>query len=394
MIIRSKRIICEDTILDGYLEIENHQIKGIYPSSACLREDYDYSDYRIIPGIFDTHNHGVNGYSMETSHLIGDKKEIVKGYLKALASQGVTAIFPTCSIDLMSTVAQIAQEEHDGARIVGIHSEGPYLNRVGENGIYDGMPTIDLDVYKTMIKESKGYLKLVGLAPEIPNADEAIAYLTANGVKVTFAHSNADYQQAMDSFEKGISVSTHTANVMSGIHHRHMGGLGACLLSDIHCEIICDFFHVSKEMIELMFKVKDHSKWMMISDNIALANAPVGKYCEIGGHMTNITSDGFSITDTGRLMGSTKPILYGIYNLVEKLGMSIVEVCKMSSLNACDFYGIKNKGSLKEGKDADFVVIDDDYHVIETYREGVKVYDSKKDGLLLNYEYLNHVRVG
>lgn len=394
MIIRSKRIICENEIVNGYLIVENGKIMGIEPYSTNLKVDLDYSEYRIIPGIFDTHNHGFMGYSLFSDNKEDEKEYIVKGYLRALASAGVTSVFPTCSIDMMETIAKCANENPIGARILGIHSEGPDLNRVGENGIYEGMPTIDLSVYEEMIRLSGGYLKLVGIAPEIEGSEKVIAYLMENGVKVAFAHSNCDYHEAMKAFDKGICVSTHTANVMSGIHHRHMGGLGACLLrDDVQCEIICDFLHISQEMIELMFRVKDYSKWMMISDNVAIAQAPVGRYEGFDGLACTVTEEGFCLSDTGRLMGSTQPVLYGMKNLVEKLKISIVDVCKMSASNPCSFYGVSNKGSLTVGKDADFVVIDDDYRTLVTYREGLKIYDSKEDTDLLNQSYFESVKI-
>ena len=111
-----------------------------------------------------------------------------------------------------------------------------------------------------MIDTAQGMLKLVAIAPEIPGAKEAIALLTSQGVRCAFAHSNAMYQETLESFQWGITVTTHTANVMAGIHHRRMGGLGACLLNDeVYNELICDGLHVANEMIELMLRVKKES---------------------------------------------------------------------------------------------------------------------------------------
>lgn len=199
-----------------------------------------------------------------------------------------------------------------------------------------------------------------------------------------------NYHEALDAFKWGITVTTHTANVMSGIHHRRMGGLGACLLSDeVYNELICDGLHVSNEMIELMLRVKnDHlNKVMMVSDSATAAGAPVGTY-RMFGFDVHIDERGFCLTDTGRLMGSTVPVIRGIRNLHKNLNMELKDIVRMSSYNPAKVYGAESKGSLEAGKDADFVVVDDDFRVLETYREGKCIYHHEKDTDLYNWTFL------
>lgn len=162
MIIKCKRIVTEDGIVDGYLEIEGKKIKRI-TQREIGPVDVDASQHRIIPGIFDTHNHGTMGYAMMSA--VSDDEANVRGYLKGLASQGVTAILPTAEFELFPVIAKVSKEENDGAKIIGIHSEGPYLNRVGEKAIDTGHPDISLDHLQAMIDAAEGTLKLVGLAP-------------------------------------------------------------------------------------------------------------------------------------------------------------------------------------------------------------------------------------
>ena len=391
MIIRSKRIYTEEGLVDGYLVVEEGKIKDICNHSENLVADLDASNQMIIPGIFDTHNHGTMGYTlMETV----DSKAEIKGYLKGLASQGITNIFPSDGTNVRN-IAEVAKEENDGATIVGIHSEGPYLNRVGEKGINTGYPDVDLDFVKQMVVDSDGLLKLFALAPEIDGTDEVIEYLVNQGVRVAYAHSDCNYEEAQAAFDKGVSVSTHTANVMSGLHHRDMGGLGACLLNeDVWCEVICDGLHISPEMLKIMFKVKPYHKWMMVSDNVPMSGAPVGRYDLYGWMMVNIDEKGFCLSDTGRLCGSTKPVLFGMGVLHKELGIPMETVVEMASLNPCIAYGLdQNKGSLKKGKDADFVVISDDYKALYTYCNGRKVYDYQVDTDVFNPKYLEEVKV-
>ena len=212
------------------------------------------------------------------------------------------------------------------------------------------------------------------------------------GCRCAFAHSNMNYHEALEAFKWGISVTTHTANVMAGIHHRNMGGLGACLLNDdVYNELICDGLHVSNEMIELMLRVKNDpfNKVMMVSDNVPMGGAPIGRYNLGGlGLQVNIDEKGYCLSDTGRLCGSTVPVIKGIKNLVENVGIGMRNVIKMSSANPAKVYGAVNKGSIEKGKDADLIVIDDDYNVLYTISEGRIVYDHQKDTDVFNDEFL------
>ncbi len=392
MIFHSTHLITEQGTFDGYLVVENGVITDIVRKDVEeLTPDVDYGDKTVMPGIFDTHNHGYMGWDP------GESVETVLGYCKALASAGVTAIFPTVDEpEAFEKIYEASKKNDDGARLMGIHSEGPYLNRVGEKGVDTGHPEIDLDHIQKMIDSAHGMLKLLAIAPELEGSREAIRLLTKNGVRVAFAHSNQTYEEAMESFKNGITVITHTANVMSGLHHRNMGGLGAAILDDdVYNELICDGLHVRNEMIDLILRVKHNfeDKVMMISDNVQMAGFPAGRYMGFWGPF-NITEEGYSLTDTGRLAGSAKPVIYGMRNLVKNLHLPLELVSRMASLNPCRVYGFADrKGSLRNGKDADFTVIDDDFNVYETYREGKKVFDCKTDTDLLNHEYYERTHI-
>ncbi len=387
MIIYSKNIVTEQGVIDGYLKVEGEKITDIVrkETEEC-KADYDYSDYTVIPGIFDTHNHGYLGWNPGN---IEEGKAAVRGYVKALGSVAVTSIFPTVDNEegAFKNVVAVIKENPEGARILGIHSEGPYLNRVGEKGIDTGHPEIDLDHVQQMIDEGEGYLRLVALAPELDRSKEAIRLLNRNNVRVAFAHSNQTYEEAMESFKNGISVITHTANVMAGIHHRNMGGLGAAILNDdVFNELICDGLHVRNEMIDIILRVKKDAfhKVMMISDNVHMGGLKPGRYNGVFG-ICNITEEGFSLTDTGRLAGSAKPVLFGMKNLVQNLHIPLEKVCVMASLNPAEVYGFADrKGSLRIGKDADFAIIDKDFNCLYTYREGKKIYDHETETDLAN----------
>ena len=391
----------EDGVKAGFLEIEDGKFSKFYDKDSDLTADKDYGDKIIIPGIFDTHNHGCFGYSLLAPESTPTVEEL-KGYLKGLASSGVTGVLPTSTnIEIIRLLADNASTLLDGARICGIHSEGPWGARVGEKGVNTGYPKVDMEVAKEMVAAGQGLLKLVDVAPEIDGAIEAIKYFVSEGIHVGAYHTNANFEEANKGIDAGITVATHLGNVMTGLHHRDIGTLGACLLSpEVDCEIICDGMHVNLEMIKLYFMLKDMSKFIMISDNVHYAGLPVGTYSGMTKDLTSdrktiyINEEGFVLSETGRLSGSSKPVIYGIKNLVEKVGLPLETVIKMSSLNPAKKYGYGDtKGSITEGKDADFVVIDDDFNVMDTYCEGRHIFDHTKDVDLCNQAYLDAYKI-
>jgi len=393
MIIKSNKIYMEDGCKSGYLEIENGVIKQYHPVSSNLKADTDYGNNRIIPGIFDTHNHGGFGVGIGRDSTEDD----VKLYLKGLAANGVTSVFPTTAeLNSMRLISEMADKTQDGAKIMGIHSEGPWGARVGEKGVDTGYPKVDMDYAKKMVETCGGKLMLVGIAPEVENAYKAVDFFLSNGVKMAIYHTNATYEQANLAIDRGITVATHLCNVMTGLHHRDVGVVGACLLRDeVWCELICDFLHVSPQMIEIILKVKDNGRIMMISDNVAYTGLPVGTYRSMfGDGAIRMTEEGFLLSDTGRLMGSSKPVIFGVKNLVEGLGMPLEKAVLLSSYNACKKYGFADKkGSLKAGKDADFAVISEKFDVLYTYSEGRLVYDHENDKNIFNQKFVDEYKI-
>jgi len=389
---KSTQIVLENIVFDGYLIVEDGKIIAITTHAENL-DVVDFGHDRILPGIFDTHNHGALGYSLMSAGTPEKDKATLLGYLKGIASQGVTSILPTSDIALFSAIADLSKTQ-EGAQIRGIHSEGPWLNRVGEKGIKTGYPEADLNLAKAMVEKAKGTLKLVALAPEIPGIDVIRDYFISQGVTVAFAHSDCNHEEAMKAFDSGITVATHTGNVMTGLHHRDIGGLGAALLHPgVDCEVICDGKHLSLEMLKVYFRVKPTHRFMMISDCTPLSGAPLGRYLMFKDMYATITPEGFCLTDTGRLMGSTMPVIYGIRNLVEVLKMPLPVVSQMASLNPARKYGCGDtKGSLASGKDADFFVIGHDYRVKATYLQGKKIFDHKTDTHLFNPDFFKEAQ--
>ncbi len=381
------------------VEVEGEKIVGVEEAHRCPAGAEDYGDLRVIPGIFDTHNHGTLGYDlMGVSRGPEERRAEVLGYLRGLASQGVTSVFPTLSDPAgIRVVAAVAREDpHAGATIRGIHSEGPWLSRTGEKGVRRPWPEVTLDAARELVEAGGGMLRLVALAPEIPGIEVLVDYFLGEGVTVAAAHSDNAYAAATGAYERGISVSTHTGNVMTDMHHRDVGGLGAALLNDaVTCEVICDGMHVCNEMLTIYLRVKDPSRFVMVSDCSAFAGAPAGTYRGGPAPVMVVGEDGFVRTDTGRIMGSSKPVLYGIGNLVENVGVPLDTCLRMACANPARTYGLAGRtGSIAVGADADLVVISDDWQALVTYARGRRVYDRACEGDVFNPAFVEAHRMG
>ncbi len=379
---KCKNIYMENGCTDGILLLENGRFLKVLPYDYNLKEDnnnYDILDLEerlIIPGIIDIHNHGFKGSSV-CGEFKKPSKDELKKYLVSLATVGVTGVTPTASLEYFDFIADLNEEKYEGARILGIYSEGPFSTRSGENSS-ENVEYIEpsLKVAKEYIAKARGNLKIMSLAPEANNSEEVIKYLVEQGIIVAAYHTNANYEEMMKGFEDGITLVTHLGNVMRGIHHRDVGALGAALLDEnMDCEIITDFYHLCPEMLKLMFKIKDYSKFILISDSMVLSGAEPGTYTIFGNYDLIVDENGYVKDKTGRLCGSSKYVLYGIKNIVEELQVPMEKALEMASLNPAKKLGIDHrKGSIAIGKDADFVIIDKHYKCIATYIEGEKAY--------------------
>ena len=380
-VLKSKKIFTPDGVVDGYLTINNGIIESI-ATSTSETDVMDVGDKMVLPGIIDVHNHGFGGWSVTDTADV----DIIKAYAKALTTIGVTTVLPTAREEAFAAIADCMEMEYDGAKMPGIHSEGPFWARGGENSVNENYPAPDVEETKRLIDVAKGKLVYMAIAPEVPGAYDVIRYLNSQGILVTACHTKAMSQDIFDAMkETKIDAVTHLGNGMQGIHHRNVGALGAFLLSDgLYYEIITDLNHICKEIIQMMFKLQPYERFMLISDSNYMAGMPVGRYMRYGREM-RMTEEGLIKDTNGRICGSGKYVLYNMKMLVNEVGVPMDKVIEMASLVPARFLSIDDKtGSLETGKEADIMVIDDDYNCNYTFVSGKLVYDSSKDQLEIN----------
>lgn len=378
--LKSNRIYTEEGIVDGYVIIDHETIIDIVtllPNDCAIE---DWSEYRIIPGIIDIHNHGFGGWSMTDDATIKD----VKGFVHSLATVGVTGVLPTAKEDAFEAIADAMKEEYVGAHIYGMHSEGPYWARGGENTIGEKWPVPDVNETKRLIEKAKGSMVMMAIAPELPHAYDVIKYLHKEGIKVACCHTAA-YAKDIYEAQKEVKfdIATHLGNGMRGIHHRDVGVLGALLLEDtLYYEVIADLNHICPDMLKIMFKLQPYDKFCLISDSNFMAGLPTGVYMRYGREMYSDEQGLIKNTD-GRICGSGKWVLFNMKQLETQVYVDFEDIVKMASLNPAKYLQIDDKtGSIKAGKQADIAIIDDNFICHKTYVMGKEAFDVKKDDVM------------
>lgn len=390
--IRSHHIVTETEVVDGWLTMDDEgRIAAIGDTPAGERIEEVQDDW-ILPGLIDPHLHGFMGWNASKTT---DETQILR-MADALLWAGVTAFVPSCisssmMLDNVRALHAAKTHQRQGAEILGLYMEGPFYNPEYNGGTpvqYFQAPSIERAL--RFYEAAGGDLVSLGLAPELPGAMEVVSFLSQNGVRVGIAHTGADYAQTIAAMDAGCKMATHSFNAMRGLHHREVGVTGAILLDPrIYNEINCDFIHVCPQMIEILLKMKSWDKILMMTDSDSLTGMPPGTY-QIGETPETLEQNGKIHLPDGTIYGSGRLLLQDVFNLIDILNIPVPEAVAMASLNAARFLNVDDRlGSLKVGKQADFIIVDDQRRCRITVQKGVKVCDMNQRSSLVNPQFMN-----
>jgi N-acetylglucosamine-6-phosphate deacetylase len=318
----------------------------------------------------------------------------ILGYVRALASVGVTGIVPTAKEDAFEAIVRVMDQEYTGAKIYGIHSEGPFWARGGENTVGATWPLPDVEETKRLVEKAAGKMVTMAIAPELPGAFDVIRYLKSQNIRVACCHTAAYSQDIFKAHEEvGFDIATHLGNGMRGIHHRNVGALGALLLlDDIRYEVITDLNHICSDMLKVMFRLQPYEKFCLISDSNFIAGLPKGTYMRYGREMY-ADEKGLILNSDGRICGSGKWVLSNIGQLVNHVGVPEEDAVRMATINPAKYLGIENEtGSICVGKRADLIFVDSSFVCHKTYVGGKEVFNREKDtdDILFNQEAMKN----
>ena len=377
MIIQSKQVWISSVFAAAQIEMEDGKIVAIYPYGE-KKADVDYGDHRIIPGMIDVHCHGGLGFDTNDAH-----REGLVTWAKGLLEEGITGFCPTTVTqseevltNAVANVAKVVEEGYEGAEILGIHFEGPYLNVKNKGAQPEQfIVTPNVEQFQKYQEAAKGLIKVITMACE-QDPDHALTrYASANGVNVSIGHSGATYQEAIMAVANGANGMTHVFNGMNGLHHREPALVGAAMrLRDTYGEIICDGNHVDWAAVSAFITSKGRDYCLMIDDALCAKGCKPGYY-ELGGNPIEIRENGSAyLAGTETLAGGTLKFNKGLQNLIEKALIPVDWAINMATINPARYLGVDDrKGRLCAGYDADMVVLDRDYEVVQVYCGGKEV---------------------
>ncbi|MBM7553133.1 N-acetylglucosamine-6-phosphate deacetylase [Thalassobacillus pellis] len=385
-IIHNVKVFFGDVPKDALVSIHNKRIISVQPREEMSQwpsvdSKIDGNGQLLIPGMIDVHIHGADGYDM-----MDGKTESVGAVSKACARTGCTSFLATSVSsslqDLLTMVNKVkhSQGREPGARIAGMHIEGPYLNVKRKGMQKEGhLRHPDLEEMETILNEAEGLIRMVTLAPELPGGIEMIHFLKTREIIPAIAHSDATYEQALEAFHEGATHVTHCCNGMRPMHHRDPGLVMAAFEQEkVSVQAIVDNIHLHPAMVRLIHREKGADKTVLITDALQAMGLGDGTYT-FGGHQVQVKNGVATLAD-GTLASSTVTMNEALKNAVDA-GIPLHDAIQMATQTPADILGMTEKGRVAAGCDADLVLLDENFQVVWTMVEGDVVYKSHADSL-------------
>ncbi len=355
-------ILAEDGKITAVLPNEEvHEL----PADA---EIFDACGAYAAPGFIDLHIHGFAGHGPEN-----ESEEDLLAMSRALAAQGVCAFCPTlyCTTEermtriLRATAGAFGKET--GAKLIGYHLEGPFISpqKPGVMKPQDILPP-DETVLARLYEAAQGRIASITLAPELPGIEPIIRFCKEHHILMQAGHTNATYEQFLRGAREGVTHATHLFNAMSPFTQRAPGAAGAVLMhTEISCEIIADGVHVHPDIVRFLGRVKPPENIALVTDALKPTGQKEGPFTANGEEMK--FEDGvWKRKEEGVIGGSALTMLKGVQNLV-RFDFTLPQASACASAVPARLIGLKNKGFLLPGRDADITLFDKDFNLIKTY---------------------------
>ena len=367
------KVVLKDKVCDNLAVVFDEKIEKIVDVNEINTADYEIIDANgqyVCPGLVDMHIHGYLGADVSDGDVEGIEK-MASGIIK----NGVTAWCPTTmtvskkEIEAAFNAVRAVKNkgQYYGARILGVNSEGPFINPSKKGAQAEEhilMPDADF------ILANKDIVKLFTVAPEVDGALDAIEKVAKDGsVLVSMGHTNATFEEANKGIEKGVKHTTHLFNAMTALSHRNPGVVGSALSNeDVSVELIADTFHIDKGLFGLIAKIKG-DKLCLITDCIRAGGMIDGDYT-LGGQPVH--KEGIKcLMPDGTIAGSVLELNRAVLNILENTSLEVFEAVNCASLNPAKALGEdKEIGSIEVGKRADFMIADEKFNAKMTILGG------------------------
>jgi len=369
-VFRARRLLTPlETVEEAIIVVEDGVIASISSQShQALPENsevVDFGDGILAPAFFDQHIHGSGSFDvMEATDtaLSGVGRFLARHGVAGYLATTVTASADATQTSLSGLARWIGggrKDRPEEADCVGIHLEGPFLSHE-KRGVHppELLLTPTVAIFDRFWQAAEGQIKLMTIAPELPNAEEVIAYASGLGVRVSLGHSNATAEAAKTGIAAGAVSATHTFNAMRNFNQREPGILGVVLdEGSLFAEIICDGYHVDPSVVRLFWKAKGAERAILITDGISATGMPDGMY-KLGNLVVEV-KEGKCVYQ-GAIAGSTLTMDRAVSNFRAFTGAWLGKVVALAGRNPARMLGLDGRfGELAVGRQSDFVVLGD-----------------------------------
>ncbi len=369
------RVLQNQGLIKASILIENGVIKAIGNIARNNNKQIiDVNNQIIVPGFIDIHTHGANG--VDVNHATVEELHELSNFY---ASRGVTSYLPTLLTDdhetmchILETIKTAKDKQTRGATILGVHMEGPFLD-VNFKGAMPGhlIQKSSVEVFKIYEKAAGGLLQYITVSVGGQETLDLIQYAKSKGIVVALGHTGGTYRSCLDCIAAGANSAAHLFNAMAPINHHHPSIIEAALESDIYTELICDGLHLHPGIVRLVIKAKGLDRVIGITDSIMAAGLEDGNY-QLGINEVVVKDGDASLVSDGSRAGSTLTMDLALRNIMEFTHLPLELCSQLITKNPARLLSIQDqKGEIATGKDADLVILNDDYTVDKTFVKGL-----------------------
>ncbi len=360
-VFRCTRIVTpRNTLAPAEVRVEEGRIVSVGPPERSTSAAAFELPGTVIPGFIDLQVNGLGRHD-----VLAASRDGIRGIAKTLPAHGVTAWCPTIvsssesdRLAALECVAEVARSGLDGARILGVHLEGPWISKVRKGAhVEAALVAPSPDALVRSLESHPGLVRIVTLAPELPGALDAIKYIRSVGAIASMGHSDASLQEASMAIDAGATMATHLFNAMRPLHHRDPGIVGAVLGDQrVVAGVIADGIHVHPAMVAIAFRIKGPGRVALVSDVVA----------------GEVSGGGAARLKDGTLAGAFASLGDGVRECVAA-GVEVGDALQAATLTPAELLRVPI-GRLEPGAPADFVVVGEDLRVRATYVAGKRVW--------------------
>jgi N-acetylglucosamine-6-phosphate deacetylase len=381
VILKGNLVLQDATMTQGHMIVEEDKISEIFAQKSGIQKEkgaqiIDYGDAYIAPGFVDLHLHGAMG-----KDVMDCREQSMRTIAEHQANHGITGFLGSTISSPLDTVLEAVRVINNSAQdplpseVLGVHVEGPFLS-TREKGAHpvSHIRGITENDEKKLADASSGLHVIISMAPEVEDNLRFVSRLKERGFVVAIGHSDATYEQAIESFAKGVTHATHLYNAMSGFDHREPGVVGAVLDSEeVTAELIADGVHVHPAALRLAVDKKGPEKICLVTDSMLATGLGDGVY-PWGEEKLEVLQNRVTVRKSGILAGSVLTLNEAIKNMIEWTGVTINQAINMASLYPAHVLGLEKEiGSIQIGKLANLVVLDREFNVVDTLLRGQSV---------------------